>query len=327
MKDTFGRKIDYIRISVTDRCNLRCKYCMPNGMENVYTCDEIMSYEEILRICKNLVDEGITKFKITGGEPLARIGIDDFIIKLKSMEGVNQVTLTTNGVLLDKHLDALKKAGIDGINISLDTLDPKRYEEITGFNALDKVLSSIDKAYDMGIKIKINAVPVRQYNINEITKLAAIAKDKNIQIRFIELMPIGFARDLTPIPNEEILELIEKEFGKAEEYKEERLGNGPAHYYKFNGFKGKIGLISAVSHKFCSECNRIRLTSFGDLKLCLCYDYGVNLKDLIRNKNVTDEQLKEVIKKEILKKPKQHSFEHMEDEENIENKNMFQIGG
>ena len=265
MEDTFGRKIDYIRISVTDRCNLRCKYCMPNGMENVYTCDEIMSYEEILRICKNLVAVGITKFKITGGEPLARIGIDDFIIKLKSMEGVKQVTLTTNGVLLDKHLDALKKAGIDGINISLDTLDPKRYEEITGFNALDKVLSSIDKAYDMGIKIKINAVPVRQYNINEITKLEAIAKDQNF--------------------------------------------------------------MSAVSHKFCSEWNRIRLTSYGDLKLCLCYDYGVNLKDLIRNKKLTDEELKDVIKKEILKKPKQHSFEHMEDEENIENKNMFQIGG
>ncbi|MEG1448066.1 MAG: GTP 3',8-cyclase MoaA [Oscillospiraceae bacterium] len=327
MEDTFGRKIDYIRISVTDRCNLRCRYCMPNGMENIYTCDEIMSYEEILRICRNLVKLGISKFKITGGEPLARIGIDNFIAKLKAMEGVQQVTLTTNGVLLDKYLDAFKKAEIDGINISLDTLDAKKYEEITGFNAFDKVVGAIEKAYDLGIKVKINVVPVRQYNINEIAKLAAIAKDKNIQVRFIELMPIGFAKDLTPIKNEEILEIIEKEFGKSKEYHEKRLGNGPAHYYKFDGFKGKIGLISAVSHKFCSECNRIRLTSYGDLKLCLCYDYGVNLKDIMRKDNISDSDLINIMEKEIVKKPKQHSFEHMEEEKNIENKKMFQIGG
>lgn len=327
MKDTFEREIDYIRISVTDRCNLRCKYCMPNGMENIYTCEEIMSYEEILRICKALIKLGIKKFKVTGGEPLARIGLDDFITKLKSLDGTEQVTITTNAVCLESHLEKLKEAGIDCINISLDTLKKDVYKEITGVDAFEKVISAIDKTYEMGIKLKINTVPVRQYNIDEIADLAALAKDRDIQVRFIELMPIGFAKNLSPIPNEEILDILEKRFEKATRYEGKALGNGPAHYYTFPGFKGKIGLISAVSHKFCSECNRIRLTSYGDLKLCLCYDYGVNLKDKIRNENISDDELVKIIGDEILKKPKQHAFDHLQDEENIESKNMFQIGG
>ena len=300
---------------------------MPNGMENVYTCQEIMSYEEILRICSILTKLGIKKFKITGGEPLARIGVDDFISRLKSLEGVEQVTITTNGVNLASHLESFKKSSLDSINISLDTLKRDVYKEITGVDAFDKVVSAIDKAYDMGFNVKLNTVPVRQFNLDEIADLAQIARDRDIQVRFIELMPIGFAKNLSPIPNEEILSILEARFGKAEKYIGASLGNGPAHYYKFPGFKGKIGLISAVSHKFCSECNRVRLTSYGDLKLCLCYDYGINLKDKIRNENISDDELLEIIKGEILKKPKQHAFDHLETEDNIDSKNMFQIGG
>lgn len=325
MLDKLNRKIDYLRISVIDRCNLRCVYCMPEeGIESI-PHDEILTYDEILRICEIVSELGIRKIKITGGEPLVRKDIVNLIRDIKNIDKIEQVTLTTNGILLHEMLDDLYDAGIDAINISLDTLNKDNFKKITRRDGLEKVLMSIDKAYDLGIRVKINCLAIRDFNLKEIVEIASFAKDREIDVRFIELMPIGFGKKYTQIDNDEILSILESRFGTFEIVTEKR-GNGPAKYYRNQNMKGCIGFISAISHEFCESCNRIRLTSSGFLKLCLHYNKGIDLKGPIRN-GISDEDLKKLIHNTIWNKPISHKFGHASEEQDIELKNMVQIGG
>ena len=320
-----NRKIDYLRISVIDRCNLRCVYCMPEeGIESI-PHDEILTYDEILRICEIVSELGIRKIKITGGEPLVRKDIVNLIRDIKNIDKIEQVTLTTNGILLHEMLDDLYDAGIDAINISLDTLNKDNFKKITRRDGLEKVLMSIDKAYDLGIRVKINCLAIRDFNLRELVEIASFAKDREIDVRFIELMPIGFGKKYTQIDNDEILSILESRFGTFEIVTEKR-GNGPAKYYRNQNMKGCIGFISAISHEFCESCNRIRLTSSGFLKLCLHYNKGIDLKEPIRN-GISDEDLKKLIHDTIWNKPISHKFGHASEEQDIELKNMVQIGG
>jgi len=325
MLDKLNRKIDYLRISVIDRCNLRCVYCMPEeGIESI-PHDEILTYDEILRICEIVSELGIRKIKITGGEPLVRKDIVNLIRDIKNIDKIEQVTLTTNGILLHEMLDDLYDAGIDAINISLDTLNKDNFKKITRRDGLEKVLMSIDKAYDLGIRVKINCLAIRDFNLSELVEIASFAKDREIDVRFIELMPIGFGKKYNQIDNDEILSILESRFGTFEIVTEKR-GNGPAKYYRNQNMKGCIGFISAISHEFCESCNRIRLTSSGFLKLCLHYNKGIDLKGPIRN-GISDEDLKKLIHDTIWNKPISHKFGHANGEQDIELKNMVQIGG
>ena len=326
MIDGKGRNIDYMRISITDRCNLRCKYCMPDGIKQV-SMSEILTYEEIEQICQITAKLGISKIKITGGEPLVRKGCTGLIGNLKKIPGIAQVTLTTNGVLLEEHLPELKQAGVDGINISLDTRNPERYKKITGTDACDKVLRAIDASVESKIPTKVNVVlqgqePETEETTQEWKNLADLAKKKPLDVRFIELMPIGKGKERCGVSNVEILEQIRQSYPDMEKDKK-RHGNGPAVYYQIPGFTGGIGFISAIHGKFCQNCNRIRLTSTGDLKPCMCYGNVYPIRDVLRagNYGLVEKQIKEAIKK----KPEAHCFE--EPGEITELHQMAQIGG
>lgn len=327
MIDGFGRTIDYVRLSVTDRCNLRCLYCMPEcGVEQLSHA-QIMRFEELLHVCRILSRLGISKFKVSGGEPLVRRGVCDFIGDLKRLPGVEQVTLTTNGVLLEQNLAGLQHAGIDGINISLDTLDGNTYRELTRQGDIASVLAGLEAALEADIcPVKINAVLLRGKNDGELEDLAALARDRKLSVRFIELMPIGLGTVYQPVSGEEVLRRLTKAYGQPEKY-ELPLGNGPACYYAFPGFKGKIGLIDAVSHSFCHRCNRVRLTSDGWLKLCLQYDIGLDLLTPLRA-GASDSELQQLVLHAVVQKPEKHGFDRERGQiDNREIKNMNSIGG
>ena len=307
MLDQYGRSIDYLRISVTDRCNLRCRYCMPEPVDAVQHAD-ILRYEEILRICRAAIELGITKFKVTGGEPLVRAGCTEFIAELKKQPGTQQVTLTTNGLLLEKNLDALADAGLDGVNISLDTTDNTRFQRITGYtgNGADTLLRVLEECCAKGLKTKINAVLLEETEADA-PALAAIAETLPVDVRFIELMPIGFGTAMRRVSPDDILSALRKRWPDLAPT-DERRGNGPAHYYKSDLLLGRIGFIDAVSHKFCADCNRVRLTSTGQLKPCLCYADSSDLRTLIRG-GCTDDELREALKISIYNKPRAHCFD------------------
>ena len=327
MIDSFGRTIDYVRLSVTDRCNLRCLYCMPEcGVEQLEHA-QVMRFEEMLRLCRILSGLGVSKFKVSGGEPLVRRGVNDFIADLKSLPGVEQVTLTTNGVLLRQNLEQLKQAGIDGINISLDTLNEFTFRELTRNGDIDTVLEGLQAALAARIcPIKINALLLKGKNDGELEALAAMARDMDVSVRFIELMPIGLGTVYEPVSGEEVLRRLTAAYGKPEEY-DRPLGNGPARYYAFPGFKGKIGLINAISHAFCSSCNRVRLTADGWLKLCLQYDIGVDLLTPLRQ-GASDREIEQLVRQAIAQKPEKHVFDRERGQiDNREIKNMNSIGG
>lgn len=326
MKDIFNRNIDYIRISITDRCNLRCVYCMPEEGITLIEHEKLLTYEEIVRLCRNFAKVGISKVKITGGEPLIRRDISKLIKSIKDIEGIDNVTLTTNGILLENMIDDLVKAGLDAVNISIDTLNPEKFKEITRVGDVNNVLRSIDKCLSYeNLKVKINCVPIKGEKEDEILNMVKLAKDKNLSVRFIEIMPIGLGRNIKGYTDDEIKEIIERNIGHLTEYNG-RLGNGPSTYYSLENFKGKIGFISAVNHKFCDSCNRVRLTSEGFLKKCLQYETGSDLKVLLRE-GKSDEEIIETIKETIYHKPETHKFSSREKKEHIEIKGMSQIGG
>ena len=327
MIDIYKRKIDYIRISVTDRCNLRCIYCMPEKGIKLLEHEEILSYDEIIRLCEIFAEIGISKIKITGGEPLVRKDLSALIRGIKSIEGINNVTLTTNGILLEEAIDDLVKAGLDAVNISIDTLDEKMYKELTRLGSVDVVLRGLKKALTYkNLNVKINCVALKGKN-DDISDIINLAKDNNVSVRFIEMMPIGLGKDIRGYNEDELKEFIENKFGKLTPYNKS-LGNGPSHYYELENYKGKIGFISAISHKFCESCNRVRLTSTGFLKTCLQYEEGSDLRSLLRN-NVSKEEIKEVVENTIYNKPKSHRFLEIikNDKKKLEEHGMSQIGG
>lgn len=327
MIDIYKRKIDYIRISITDRCNLRCVYCMPAEGIKLVKHEEILSYEEIIRLCRLFSKIGISKVKITGGEPLVRKDVHKLIKSIKEIDGINNVTLTTNGILLENQIDDLVKAGLDAVNISIDTLKDDTYRELTRIGDVSKVVSSIRKCLEYkNLKVKINAVPIKGKNEDEIIDLIKLCKNNDISIRFIEMMPIGLGRNMNGLNDEEVMSIIEKNIGKLTPYNG-KLGNGPSNYYSLEGYKGKVGFISAVNHKFCETCNRVRLTCEGFLKACLQYDIGTDLRTMLRNGS-SDEEILEAVKSTIYNKPESHNFNLIKnEEEKVEYRGMSQIGG
>ncbi len=324
MIDSYGRKIDYLRISITDRCNLRCLYCMPeDGVESVGH-EEILRYDEILRLTDIFSQLGIKKIKITGGEPLVRKGAVSLIKDLKQVPGISKVTLTTNGMLLEQSIQELYEAGIDGINLSLDTLNRDVFYKITRRDSFEQVMKGLEAAIGYKeIPLKINCVPMGMEGQNPL-ELAELARKYPVHVRYIEMMPIGFGKKFAGCTEEELLKELQKKYGECRLFSG-TLGNGPGHYYEFSGFQGKIGFISAMTHKFCSSCNRIRLTSNGYLKTCLQYDVGVDLKKLLRN-GASKEVLLQAVETAIKEKPSAHQFtEALED--HAEQHIMSQIGG
>lgn len=326
MIDRCGRDIDYLRISVTDRCNLRCIYCMPEEGVKLVEKSLILQEPEIIRVCRVMAELGICKIKLTGGEPLVRPGMASMIRQIKEIPGIKKVTLTTNGILLKEQMKGLAQAGLDGLNISLDTLDAECYKSISRRNKLDETLEGIREAMKYPeISLKINCVPLGIPE-QDLCRIAMMARDYPIHVRFIEMMPIGYGKEFRGMPEEEVIGILRACFGKLSPYKGEQLGNGPCHYYTIEGFCGKIGFISAISHKFCSKCNRIRLTSQGYLKTCLQYTAGRDLREIIRVGG-TDEELKALILDALAEKPEGHAFLEKAPEDATEKLCMSQIGG
>ena len=310
LKDRFGRTINYMRISVTDRCNLRCRYCMPDGIESIPMGD-LLTYEEIAFVCAQAVSLGIDRFRITGGEPLVRKGCTALVAMLKKIPGLRQISMTTNGVLLQEYLAGLLDAGLDAVNISLDSLDREQYRAVTGRDELDRMLASVRLAAGK-LPVRINCVIYSGINGDAPAELAALARDLPVDVRFIELMPIGAGKDLQPVANADVLSMIEERYGKTVE-EPEPSGNGPAVYRRLPGFTGRIGFISPVHGKFCSGCNRLRLTSVGELKPCLCYADTVPLREILRDSGKEKEdRIREKIREAVLLKPQGHCFERPE---------------
>lgn len=323
MIDSYGRNIDYLRISITDRCNLRCRYCMPEAGVEPLAHTDILRLEEVLSLCESFTALGICKFKITGGEPLVRWNAVPFIKQLKAMPGVEQVTITTNGLELAQALPELQQCGLDGINLSLDTLDEATYRQLTRRDGLAKTLQALEMAIASGIPLKINCVPIKDVNDHELPRIAELAREQVRAVRFIELMPIGLAAQFQGIPADQIRAQLAAAFGPLKE-DHTKMGNGPAHYYAIEGWRGKIGFIDALSHCFCQQCNRLRLTADGTLKLCLAHDNGVDLKTPLRE-GASQAELQAIISEAVINKPAHHAFsEHPEE---TEGNGMYRIGG
>lgn len=322
MIDRYGRTIDYMRISVTDRCNLRCVYCVPEcGVTRIPT-ERLLTEEELLRIMRAAAKEGIAHVKVTGGEPLLRPNLAWLVQKIREIPGIETVTLTTNGILLPDQIDGLTAAGISGINISLDTLNKERYRSLTRGGELERALAGLEAAKrQKGVTVKVNAVLYETHWEEDALTLAALAEKDPVHVRFIEHMPLGTEAEERPVREEAILASLQKEYGKCESY-QGKIGEGPGHYVTFPGMTGKIGFISAISHKFCSGCNRLRLTADGDLRMCLQSKEGIPLRELLRD-GATDEKLREVLRGCIQQKPEGHQMT----EQKIEAEGMCQIGG
>jgi cyclic pyranopterin phosphate synthase len=305
--DRYNRQLNYLRLSITDRCNLRCTYCVPPGFFPKLPHKEILRYEEILRLVKIAVRLGVSKVRVTGGEPLVRKGFHGFLDALGGLEGLEDISLTTNGVFLAENLSRIQMAGIRRINISLDTLQREKYKKITGFDRFDAVWKGIRTSREAGFHpIKINVVVIRGINEDELTDFARLSMDQPFFIRFIEHMPIG-GNQCTNIRQQllapEILNAVE-EVGPLEPIFRNK-NDGPAERYRFTGAVGEIGLIRPISHHFCGECNRLRLTASGRLRVCLLSGDAVDLKGPMRN-GATDAELARIMVQAVRRKPQEH---------------------
>ncbi len=324
MQDQFGREIEYMRISLTNNCNLRCSYCMP---EKKIADIHFFPEEQVLRCVESAVSLDITHFRLTGGEPLCYPGIEKLVCKIKQIKEVASVHLTTNGVLLKEKAEQLKQAGIDSINVSLDTPDEKEYQVLTGGGKLSNVLEGIKKAAELKIPIKINAVLREQ---TDVCALAAFAEQNHVTLRFIEMMPIGFGKILPVKPKSKVLETLQERYGRYERImqrkadSQEEYGHGPAVYYQFSDLNISIGLIQAIHGKFCDRCNRVRITSEAKLKPCLASAKVIDLRPALEDTENPD-KLAELMRQAIFRKPKSHHFEEQNPEKSSET--MNQIGG
>jgi cyclic pyranopterin phosphate synthase len=300
MKDLHDRPINYMRLSVTDRCNLRCIYCSPGREFRFLPPSEILSYEEFLRLARLALEIGVVKFRVTGGEPLVRKGLAGFIRSLVGLKGADDISLTTNGILLKDHLDELREAGLKRINISLDTLDPATYAEITGGGQLSSVLEAIDGALEKGFApVKINVVLLKGKN-DDFSRFVDLAREKPVHVRFIELMDFSPAHGYFVSCRDARARL--GAFGRLEEAPAPE-GAGPARYYALPGMKGSFGLISPYSDHFCASCNRLRISADGRLLPCLFAAEAVDLKSLMRS-GIDDERLRDVLKDALSRKPR-----------------------
>ena len=337
MIDSHGRTIDYLRISLTDRCNLRCIYCMPaEGIEQVAHA-QILRFDEIERLVRIAAEMGISRIRLTGGEPLVRKGVVDLVRAIHEIEGIDDISMTTNGILLAKYADALREAGLKRVNISLDSLDPVQFSQITRGGNLDDVLAGIDAALRVGFKpVKLNAVAVRSLH-QDYLAFAKMSLDRPLHVRFIEYMPVGDSSGVDGcgwgpddvISCEDIRAAIDEAarqqgLGPLQpiEGRAKPDGAGPASYYHFEGARGTVGFISPLSRHFCSECNRLRLTAQGGVRPCLFSDQEFNVVDALRTG--TDEDVRAVMRKALGSKPEEHT---QGDHAHATQTNMNAIGG
>lgn len=305
---------------------------MPEDGVELLSHTQILSYDEIERIVRLCAKMGISKVKLTGGEPLVRKGLSTLLRRIKAIEGIDDVTLTTNGVLLESQIEELVSEGLTAVNVSLDTLDPEQYKEFTRRDQLEETLKGIEAALLYpNLKVKINCVTLLGKNDEQWEKLALFAKEKPVDVRFIEMMPIGIGQSDPNGSQKIVYDRLVEVFGEAKSLFG-TFGNGPAIYKQFPKFKGKIGFISAVSHQFCDGCNRVRLTADGFLKPCLQYSTGSSLKELLRS-GKSDQEIFEAIQETIYNKPRSHQFKHSENEgcrcyeAQVEQRKMSSIGG
>ena len=319
MRDKQGRNINYLRVSVTDRCNLRCIYCMPEEGIKSLGHEDIMRFEDILKIVKVAASLGINKIRYTGGEPLVMKDIDKLIYETSRLPGIDDIAITTNGILLSDMAEDLKKAGLKRVNISLDTLSKDKFRSITRIGNLDKVLESIDKCLSLGLKpVKINTVLMKGVNDTEVKDFLKLVKEMPVEIRFIELMPIGESINLYEESKVNFSEILKQH---PELVPIETSTNSTAQLYKLKEAKGKIGFISPISCKFCGDCNRIRLTSIGTIKPCLHSKEEINIREYLNSEELLITKLKSA----IFNKPQEH---HLEEESASRSlKMMYQIGG
>ena len=325
LSDSFQRPINYLRISVTDRCNLRCAYCMPSEGIELISHDDILTYEEIYNITRAAAELGINKVRITGGEPLVRLGLPELIRMLTQIESIDDISLTTNGILLDQCADELKQAGLRRVNVSLDTLKQENFERISySKSKLSDVLRGIETAKAAGLNpVKINMVVMPGVNEDEILDFASKTIDEGWHVRFIEFMPFN-GQELAAsrlLSVNEIKKRIEQ-LGKLEPCLPS-VGNGPARYYRFPNAKGSIGFITPISEHFCFQCNRLRLTADGKLRLCLLSENEIELKQPLRS-GISFTELKRLIKEAVSQKPLRH---HMADGHIPKNRPFSQVGG
>lgn len=326
MEDRYQREINYLRVSVTDRCNLRCLYCMPLEGVPAVPRKEILTLEEIARVVQASTRAGVRKVRLTGGEPLVRRGIERLVYALAQIPEIDDLALTTNGLLLPSMAAPLKEAGLRRVNISLDSLRPDRYAHITRGGDLRAAWRGVEKALELGLHpVKLNTVVVRGFNDDEILDLARLTLTRPLHVRFIELMPFGHAADLfagSYVPAAAIKAQIESELGPLQEVRKLK-GSGPARYYRASGAAGTIGFISAVGDHICRRCNRLRLTATGHLRPCLFSEHEIDLKALLR-RGAGEEELAAFIARAIKEKPPAgHIKSHLVTRE----KAMSQLGG
>lgn len=329
MFDRYQRKIEYVRISLTDRCNLRCRYCMPEeGVEKLQH-EDILRFDEIVRIVRALASLGVRKVRLTGGEPLIRRNIVELVREIHAVPGIETIAMTTNGVMLADMAENLVQAGLTGINISLDTLKAASFTELTRRPFFTRVEDGIEAIAATGLKdVKFNCVPIAGVNEEELPDLVArFTRERPWKFRFIELMPIGCAYEagFTGVPMAEVRSQLEASFGPLRPVLPEHGVHGPAVYYQAAGFAGQIGFIDAMEHQFCSSCNRVRLTAEGFLKLCLNARTGVDLRHLLRS-GMSDEELRQALQQAIYCKPQEHHFKAASYEEK-DSRAMYQVGG
>jgi len=302
--DSFNRPIEYLRISVTDRCNLRCVYCMPEEGVPPLTHGDILRYEEIERLARVIVGLGVTKLRLTGGEPLARKGVEQLVAMLAAIPGVRDLAMTTNGTLLATMAAPMARAGLRRVNVSLDTLRPERYRAITRRGELADVLAGLAAAERVGLRpVKINVVVMRGLNDDEVVSFAQKTVDDGWNVRFIELMPFGAGAEGAPVSSAEVRQRIEAAFGPLVAV--DGNGAGPARYYQVPGAPGSIGFISPLSEHFCFRCNRLRLTADGQLLPCLMSEQGFDLRTPLRQ-GASDDDLRERVREAIRAKPAGH---------------------
>jgi len=324
LSDSFQRPINYLRISVTDRCNLRCVYCMPARGVTLLSHDDILTYEEIATVARAAAELGINKLRLTGGEPLVRLGLTDLVRMLAGIEGIDDISLTTNGTLLGRYADGLKKAGLKRVNISLDTLREDRFKEITGTAELGDVLAGIEAARSAGLNpVKLNMVVMSGINDDEVADFAAKTIDEEWHVRFIEYMPLGGISPphSHPIPIAEMMKRLEP-LGELQPCLPD-AGNGPAKYFRFPKARGTVGFITPVSEHFCFRCNRLRLTADGRLRPCLLAEDEIDLRGPLRG-GASLAELKRLISAAAADKPLRHGL--MEGRP-PQDRPMTQVGG
>ncbi len=319
MTDGLGREITYLRISITDLCNLRCIYCMPEDGITRLRHEDVLSFEEIARLTGILAGMGISKVRLTGGEPLVRRGMTTLVGMLGDLPGIDGLHLTTNGILLKERARDLKAAGLCGVNVSLDTLDADKFGRMSRGGSLRAVIDGIDEALMAGLTVKLNCVPVRGHNEEDLIPLCEFASGRGISLRFIELMPLGEATAYEGVGTDGIRQVLSDRFGEGTPLEPD---GGPAAYYDYGGMR--IGFIRPISDCFCPACNRIRLTADGYLKLCLHHLAGIDLRAPLRDGS-DDDQVRSLIKSTMQRKPSSHDF--AAGVQDPDARRMVQIGG